>query len=206
MKPDRWFGAILMVLLLLFMPGDSLVAAYTSGAYGSGTYGSCQYSAACSITISSSGSLALNVTPTLSGACTIQSDTVSVLTDDANGYTLTLNDSSTNTSLVYGGASINATSGSFASPAVLAANAWGYRVDSLGSFGAGPTTSQTNVAPTSGTFAALESSTATPDTLANTSAVADPAQNTTVWYGVCANTTVASGAYTSQVIYTAVAN
>jgi hypothetical protein len=195
------------VLVVLFMSASSLVAnAYQSGTYGSGTYGSCAYGIACSISLTSNGTVSLNVTPGVGGACTIQSDTASVLTDDANGYTLTLADNSTNTGLVNGSYTIPATSGTFASPTALTANTWGYRVDGAGSFGSGPTTSQTNISPGSLTFAAIEASNQTPDVLANTSTAADPAVTTTVWYGACANQTVTSGTYTTQVTYTALTN
>ena len=198
----------LAVLVLTGLIGlaSPLVLAYPSGTYGSGAYGSCEYGATCSITLTSNGNVSLNVTPAPGGKCTIQSDTASVMTDDSNGYTLTLADNGTNTALINGSNTIAAGSGTFASPATLSGNAWGYRVDGLGSFGAGPTASQSNVSPGSTVFAAIEASNQTPDTLANTSMAADPAVTTTVWYGACADTSVASGAYTTQVIYTAVAN
>jgi len=183
-----------------------LVLAYTTGTYGSGTYGSCDYGMACSISLTSNGNISLNVTPTASGSCTIQSDSPQVLTDDANGYTLTLADNSTNTALVNGASTIPPTTGTFASPAALAANTWGYRVDGVGSFGSGPTVGQTNVSPGSALFAGIVPSTSTPDTLASTATAADPAVTTTVWFGACANTSTKSGAYTTQVLYTAVAN
>jgi hypothetical protein len=180
--------------------------AYTTGTYGSGSYGSCDFGSACSISLTSNGNIDLNVTPAAGGACTTQSDTASVLTDDTNGYTLTLADSSTSTALQNGAASINASSGTLASPTSLVANNWGYRVDGLGSFGSGPTTSQTNVSPSGALFAGIEASDQPADTIASTSGAADPAVTTTVWYGACANTSVASGTYSSQVLYTAVAN
>jgi len=194
--------AILGVISL----ASPVVLAYPSGTYGSGTYNSCEYGVTCSITLTSNSSVSLNVTPAPGSKCTIQSDTASVMTDDSNGYTLTLADNGTNTALVNGANTIPAGSGTFASPAALSGNAWGYRVDGLGSFGSGPTTAQSNVSPGSALFAAIEASNVTPDTLANTSSPADPAVNTTVWYGACANTSVASGTYGTQVTYTAVAN
>lgn len=173
--------------------------------FGSGTYGACQYNT-CSISISTSGTVSLNVTPAPAGACTTQSDNVSVLTDDPNGYTLTLANSSTNQSLVNGSATINTTNATQASPAALAANSWGYRVDGIGGFGSGPTSSQTNINLNSTTFAQVPASNAPPDVLANTSVAADPAVSTTVWYSVCANTTETSGTYLSQVTYSAITN
>jgi hypothetical protein len=198
--------SILTGIVIATTSASTLVFAYTSGTYGSGTYGACSYGNVCSITLSSNGSISLDITPASGGRCTIHSDTASVLTDDSNGYTLTLADNGTNTSLVNGGATIDATSATIASPAAISGNHWGYRVDGLGSFGSGPTTSQSNVSPDSTLFAGIKASNQTADTLAATSTAANPAVTTTVWYGACADTSVASGAYTTQVTYTAVAN
>ncbi|HUD05336.1 MAG TPA: hypothetical protein VMR18_00230 [Candidatus Saccharimonadales bacterium] len=209
MKRPSLIGLLLVIIGLIFISINPLAAAYSSGLYGSGAYGSCVYGGTCSITIGSSGAISLNVTPTTSGQCTIESDVVSVLTDDANGYTLTLNDSNTNASLKNGSASISTTSGTLASPVALTADTWGYRVDSLGSFGSGPTTSQSNTSISSIssiTFAAVQPSGGSPDTIADTSTAADPAQDTSAWYGVCADTSVSSGSYSTQVTYTAIAN
>ena len=131
---------------------------------------------------------------------------MSILTDNTNGYSLTATTSGTNTALVSGGNSINASSGTFGSPVALSLSSWGYRVDGLGSFGAGPTTAQSNVSPSSTTFAGMPASNQTPITLANTSSPADPAQITTVWYGVCANLSSSNGTYSTQVVYTAATN
>jgi hypothetical protein len=173
--------------------------------YSNGTYGSCQYNS-CSLTISSAGTLSINVTPALGGACSTQSDNVSVLTDDPSGYTLSLANSNTNTALLNGAAAINSTTATQASPAALIANHWGYRVDNIGGFGAGPTSAQTNVSPDSILFASVPASNASPDTIATTSSPADPAVSTYVWYSVCTDTTIASGIYTTQVTYTAITN
>ncbi len=195
-------SAAVSMLLAVCMPAFAL----TSGTYGSSTYGSCNYGAVCSVTLISNGNVALNVTPTASGNCTVQSDQASVQTDDANGYTLMLSDATTNTALVNGGSSINAGGGTLASPAALTPNAWGYRVDGLGSFGSGPTTAQSNISPNATSFAAIKASNASADIIASTTSAANPAVATTIWYGVCANTNVASGSYSTQVTYTAVAN
>jgi hypothetical protein len=212
LKRWRTFSWLLTLLLVAAVVASGLYTSsayaqiYPTGTYGSATYGVCSYGAACSISVTSNGTVSLNVTPAAGGRCTIQSDSVAVLTDDSNGYTLTLADSGTNTALINGASSINATSGTFASPTALTADTWGYRVDGVGSFGSGPTTAQSNISPPSWLFAGVEPSTSSADTIASTSAAADPAQTTTVWYGACADTLVASGTYTSQVIYTAVAN
>jgi hypothetical protein len=181
--------------------------AISASTYGSGAYGSCLYgSCSISVTVSSNGTVNVNVTPTLTGSCTIQSDTVSVLTDNSSGFTLTVANSSDNTALTNGGYSINATAGTFASPIALANNTWGYRVDNIGSFGAGPTTAESNVSPPSTVFAKAVANSQAHDTIRTTAGPANPAVETTVWYGVCANTATASGSYGTTVIYTAITN
>jgi hypothetical protein len=201
----RLLQGLALLVAAVFIGGLSAAADST---YGSGLYGSCQYGG-CSITVSSNGTVNLNVSPVPGGNCTVQSDSVGVLTDNSNGYVLSVTDSTTNTNLVNGGNSISASSGSYASPTALATNSWGYRVDGLGSFGSGPTTAQSNVTASSIsslTFAGMAASNQTPVQLANTSAPADPTQTTTVWYGVCADQTQPNGIYSTQVTYTAITN
>ena len=193
-------GALAGLALMPVLPALAIT-------YGSGTYGTCQYgSGSCSITISSAGSVSLDVTPAGGGSCTTQSDTVSVLTDNPSGFTLSLADSNTNAALVNGTAHINPGSGTQANPVALTVNTWGYRVDGLDGFGAGPTSAQANTGLNGTLFAAVPASNMAADTLADTNDSADPAVNTSVWYSVCADTSVASGTYTSQVTYTAVTN
>jgi hypothetical protein len=200
---------LLQAVLLLSSVGlISGLSAAADSTYGSGLYGSCQYGG-CSITVSSNGTVNLNVSPVPGGNCTVQSDSVGVLTDNSNGYVLSVTDSGTDTDLVNGSNTISASSGTYASPTALATNSWGYRVDGLGSFGSGPTTAQSNVSASSIsglTFAGMAASNQTPVQLANTSAPADPAQTTTVWYGVCADQTQPNGIYSTQVTYTAITN
>jgi len=153
----------------------------------------------------SSGTVAINTTPTASGVQTINNDVITVSTNDAAGYTLKLAETTGSGALVSGGDSIPATSGSFASPVAESVNTWGYRVDGAGTFGAGPTGTVSNGA-ISGTikFAAVPA-TASPDTIKTTSATATN-DTTDVWYGVAVNTSTPSGSYTNSVTYTAVAN
>lgn len=178
----------------------------TSTTYGSGTFGACNYQT-CPITLSSNGAVNLDVSsPSLSGSCTVQSDVVSVQTANSAGYTLQVANSSTNTAMVNGASTIPAVAGTLASPASMSANAWGYRVDGLGSFGSGPTTAQSNISAPISSFAGVPASNATAATLATTSVAADPAQTTTVWYGLCANTSIPNGTYSTTVTYTATTN
>jgi hypothetical protein len=196
-----------MVLGSLSFAGLSYADNYGAGNYNAGVY--CGGSNTCGISLSTSGTVSLNITPVGgSTICTDSSDSAAVTTDSGAGYTLTLGDGDTNTNLVGGshGGTIAASSGTVGSPAVLTANKWGYRVDGLGGFGSGPTTSGTNTAPLSLTFAGVQSSANTPDTIASSSAPADPAVTTTVWYGACANTTLPTDTYSDSVTYTAVVN
>lgn len=153
----------------------------------------------------SSGTVNVNVTPTGSGAQTIASDTLTVSTNDALGYTLQISDSDTNTNLVSGGNNVPASAGSQTTPVAQSVNTWGYRVDSVGGFGAGPTSGQSSAA-VSGTikFAGVPSS-ASPNTIKTTATTAAN-DTTTVWYGVAANTSQASGTYSDTITYTATAN
>lgn len=151
-----------------------------------------------------SGTVNINATPTGAGVQTIASDTVTVSTNNSAGYTLKLNETTASSALVSGGNSIPATTGTYATPIAQAANTWGYRVDSLGSFGAGPTTGVSNQAIGAAKFAAVPA-TASPQTLKATAATATN-DTTTVWYGVAVNTSTPSGTYTNSVTYTATNN
>ena len=151
-----------------------------------------------------SGTVDLNVTPTSAGAQTTASDTVTISTNDTAGYTLKLSATTTNTNLVSGANNIAAISGTFAAPVVLTSGTWGYRIDSAGGFGAGPTAILNSAVIGALTYAGVPSS-ATPTTLATTATTAVNAV-TTVWYSTADNYSVATGTYTQQVTYTATTN
>ncbi len=151
-----------------------------------------------------SGTVSLNATPTGTGVQTTASDTVTISTNNSAGFTLSLAETTASSNLVSGGNTIAATTGTYASPIALAANRWGYRVDSLGSFGAGPTSAISNAAIGALTYAAVPA-TASPQTLKTTATTA--VNNvTTVWYSLAVNTSTPSGTYTNSVTYTAVTN
>jgi hypothetical protein len=150
------------------------------------------------------GTVNVDVTPSGAGAQTIASDTVTISTNDPDGYTLKLALSTVQSALVSGSDTIPAIAGTQASPAAATANTWGYRVDSLGGFGAGPTSGAGSQAIGSRTFAAVPA-TASPNTLKTTSSTATN-DTTTVWYQVSADTSTAPGTYTNTVVYTAVTN
>lgn len=185
-----------------------IVSQYVTAAneYGSGLYGACEYNN-CGISISSNSSVSLAMTPTASGVCTVANDVVTVSTASSTGYSLQVSSSSAGTDLVRagGGGSIPGVSGSLASPTVLSANEWGYRVDGTGGFGAGPTTQVQNSGIPSATFA-LVPALASPDTIVSTSAPTGAGHSTDVWYGACASTAIPAGQYSLNITYTAVVN
>lgn len=156
------------------------------------------------ISMSTSGTVNLAITPVSGGAQTNGSDSVSVSTNNSTGYTLQLNDQDTNTSLVKGTDTIAAHTGTVASPTALANNSWGYRVDGAGGFGAGPTTAESNATSSAQLYAGITAS-GSPVTLKTTSAAAS-GSGTTVWYAAKADTSKPSGTYSDIVTYTATAN
>ncbi len=155
--------------------------------------------------LTTNGTVNVNITPTGAGAQTIASDTVTVSTNDSSGYTLTLADSDATTTLVSGGNSVAASSGTQTTPVVQVANTWGYAVQSLGGFN-GSGYAAANSAAISGTlkFAGMPA-TGSPNTLKTTAGVATN-DTTTVWYAAAANTSQPSGTYTDSVTYTATTN
>jgi hypothetical protein len=180
-----------------------LCAPVVAGAATTTTTISSTISAVISV-FTTNGTVNVDVAPTVSGAQTIASDTVTISTNDAAGYTLTLQDTDANTNLVSGGNNIQAGTGTQASPAALVAGRWGYRVDNLGGFGAGPTGSLASGAISASTFAGVPAS-GSPNTLKTTASSASN-DTTTVWYSVAANTSQATGVYTDTVTYTATTN
>lgn len=157
------------------------------------------------IGVSSGGTVNLSVTPGSGGTVTSGSDTVQVTTSDSLGYTLTFADADSTSYLASGSNHINAASGTQASPANLSTNnTWGYRVDTVGGFGNGPTTTESNASSSAFTWAGVPASTSA-NTIKTTNV---PASNdpTTFWYAVRADQTIPSGTYTDTVTYTATAN
>jgi hypothetical protein len=197
-KRYRFYIGIMLVII--FGAGATVISSVSAA----NTTISSQISSVISL-FTTSGTVTDNITPTGSGAQTIQSDTVTVSTNDSSGYTLQLAESSATTTLTAGSDTIPASTGTQTTPIVMAVNTWGYRVDGLGGFGAGPTTAQSSQ-PISGSikFAGVPVP-ASPNTLADTSGVANNAI-TTVWYGVAANESQATGTYTNIVTYTCTAN
>lgn len=156
------------------------------------------------ISITTSTPVAISLTPTSGGVVSSSSDSVSVSTNNATGYFLTLADNDATTNLSDGTNNITAHAGTQASPTALANNTWGYRVVGVGGFGGGAYSGETNNGSSTSTWAGVPA-TGSPNTLKTTSSTATN-DITTVWYGVRVNTTLPSGVYTDTVTYTATTN
>jgi hypothetical protein len=157
------------------------------------------------ISMTTSGTVTANITPTGSGAMSSSSDTVTISTNNSAGFTLTLANADATTTLSNGTDTLAADAGTQASPSTtLTNNSWGYRVDSLGGFGAGPTSAETNQASSAYKWAGVPA-TGSANTLKTTAATASN-NTTTVWYGVKVDTSKSSGTYTDSVTYTATTN
>ena len=176
-----------------------------SSVYGSGSFGDCDYGT-CTITLTDTGSPTLTIVPTPTGVCSVQSDTVSVLTDSTTGYSLTMTTNTTNNAMQGTSTSLAASSGTSSAPTTLAINTWGYRVDGLASFGAGPTTTRSSGSVPSVTFAGVPASNQSSTQVAYSNSPANPAQDTKAWYGVCANSSIPVDTYSVTVVYTAITN
>lgn len=155
------------------------------------------------ISISTSSTVTLNITPVSGGSQTSASDTVTVSTNNSAGYVLTLADSDATTNLENGANTIGAHAGTQASPTALANNSWGYAVPALGSFDASYTTISNATSSTS-KWAGVPAS-GSENTIKTTAATAS-GDTTTVWYSAKADTTKPNGTYADTVTYTATTN
>lgn len=197
MRKRVLFGA----LLLCITTTQSLLAA----PYGISSYGDCgAYGEGCNtISLGTSGSVALELSPTSTGVYSIEKDEVTVTTTSNSGYELRISSSSATTNSLENGASlIAATNGSSAAPAPLAVNEWGYRVDGEGEFGVGPTVAAENQLTNTALFAAVPLL-GNEDVVKATSTSALSGDTTTIWYGVRADITRPAGTYSATVLYTA---
>lgn len=193
--------ATALVLTVLCIGGSVALAR----PYGTGSYGVCVYDSGCSISVASSGSINLDSMPTDSGVYTVQKDDVIITTDDPVGYSLMLESgSSSSAALVKGGDSIAASSGTPASPIVLAMNTWGYRVDGVLSFGTGPTSAVTNATTSTDVFAGVPLG-GDSQQIYSSDTAASGGVTVPVWYGLAVNSGQPNGTYQQTVVYTATA-
>lgn len=191
-------GAGFAALALLAMPAATVSAATSNASTTvNGSIGS-------SITVSSAGPVAINVTPTSTAVQSSASDTVTVNTNNASGYTLTLQTSTANRALTKGSDTIAAHTASASAPSALGNNSWGYRVDGASGFGSGTTAAETNIATSAYTWAGVPANGSAATVKTNTGPVS--ADATTVWFAMRADASKPSGTYTNTVLYTAVTN
>jgi len=161
------------------------------------------------LSISSGPTVSISLTPTGGGVLSNSSDTVSVSTNNAAGYVLTLNDSDATTTLADGSNTFTATSGTKTAPIALTNGTWGWAVPS-GTTGIGTNgfdasyASEPNSTTSTSTWAGMPAS-GSPVMLKTTAATAS-ADTTTVWYAAKAAVTQPTGTYTDTVTYTATTN
>jgi hypothetical protein len=155
------------------------------------------------ISITTSGTVTLNITPVSGGAQTSASDTVSVSTNNATGYNLKLEDNDATVNLVNGANTITAHAGTYATPTALANNTWGYAVGALNNFDASYSV-LTNVTSSATKWAGVPVSGSGQQI--KTTATTASGDTTTVWYSAKADTTKPNGTYTDTVVYTATTN
>ncbi|GAC1370878.1 MAG: hypothetical protein NVSMB39_4200 [Candidatus Saccharimonadales bacterium] len=144
------------------------------------------------------------ITPDATGKQSTASDTVTASTNDTAGYTVTLKENSaTVNNMVSGANAIANSAGTPAAPIALASNTWGWRVDNLSGFGAGPGGALANAAPSALTYAGIPAN-GVPVTLKATAATGSA--STTVWYSAMVNNTQPIGNYSTIVTYTITTN
>lgn len=195
----QFTGAIASFSALAIVASPAIASAATQSANTTinATLGS-------AITVTTSTTVNVAVTPTAGGVVSSASDTVTVNTNNSTGYVLTLADSDATTSLASGGNTIAAHTGTQASPTTLANNRWGYRVVSVGGFGATAYSAETNNGSSTSTWAGVPAS-GSANTIKSTASTATN-DATTVWYGIKATSSQPSGTYTGTVTYTATTN
>lgn len=138
----------------------------------------------------SAATVDINVTPTAAGATASAAHNVTVGTNNASGYKLQLASSTAATTLEKGSDTIPAAAGSFATPAALTTDTWGYRIDSFAA----------------NQYAGITANTA-PVTLKNTTTPSIAGGDiTAVTWGANVSTATPNGTYTREVTYTAVTN
>ncbi len=144
------------------------------------------------------------ITPDSTGRQSTASDTVAADTNDTAGLTITLKENDVAVTDMVSGANTIATSPDTpAAPAALANAKWGWRIDSLAGFGAGPTSTISSAAPSALTYAAIPAN-ASPYTIKTTAT--NGSTSSTVWYSARVNNTQPIGNYSTTVTYTITTN
>lgn len=190
-------GAAMALVMAIAMPAFASAANSSADTTVNAIIGS-------AISLTTSTTVAINITPTSGGAVSSESDTVTVNTNNLSGYALTLADSDADTNMVSGSNTMAAHDGSFASPTTLGNNTWGYRIVGAGGFGGSAYSAETSNSSSTSTWAGVPAS-SSPTSIKTTSSAASN-DITTVWYGVKATAGQANGVYTNQVTYSATTN
>lgn len=161
------------------------------------------------ISMTTSSTVAISLTPTGSGVVSSASDTVTVSTNNSNGYNLQVADSDATTTLVSGINTITAHTGTKTVATTLGTNSWGMAVPT-GTTGIGTNnfdasySAETNNASSTSKWAGVPA-TGSPMLLKSTAATATN-DTTTVWYAVKVDTSKPTGTYSDTVTYTATTN
>ncbi len=149
--------------------------------FGVGKFGAnVPYGSQTSLTISTSGNVSIQVTPTDAGTLATASNTVTVTSTDVVGYQLFISALSS-TNMTNGAYNLPASANG--TPATLSNNTWGYNTDASTDF-LGITTSEVMIKNATGPFSSGD--------------------NTTVTYGVKVDNAKPAGSYSTTVVYTAV--
>lgn len=174
--------AILLIVLTanlwinLFSSSVAIAQPFGAGKYGANV----PYGSATSLTISTSGNVAISITPTDAGTLGTATNNVTITSTDVVGYQLYIN-SLSSTDMTNGAYSISASANVTANP--LSSNTWGYNTDASSNF-VGMTTSQVMIKNATGPFSSGDV--------------------TAVTYGVKVDNAKPAGNYSTTVVYTAV--
>lgn len=163
------------------------------------------------ISVTSSPTVTMSITPVSGGTQASTTDTVTVNTNNGSGYTLNLADSDATLTLTQnpGVATLAANpTAPFTAPVVLANNAWGYAVGS-GTTGSIVSTQFDTTATYTGTpnaakYAAITASGSGVDIKKTTATATN--DTLTIYYSAKADTSKPSGNYEDNVVYTATTN
>ena len=190
-----WRPPILCLVFLLCLGAGLLSGQILNGNHYTNAVTNLGLAGASTMSIASTSSAVnLSVTPSPSGTFASSSHGLTASTNAPTGYSLSLG----STASTSGSSTLTPSSGTFATPATLADNTWGYAIAGAGGFDS----SYATPTPSSSSKWANPTTTAT---IKTTSATATN-DSTTVYYGVKANTSFPSGTYTGTVTYTASAN
>lgn len=169
-----YFMSILWITLFSALP--VLAQPYGKGKYDENV----PYGSATSLTISTTGNISIQITPTDSGSLGTALNTVTVSSTDVVGYDLYIR-SLTSTDMANGPFSLPASANGL--PAPLANNTWGYNTDASADF---------------------VGMTLTDELIKTLAGPATSGDNTNVTYGVKVDNNKPAGSYSTTVVYTAV--